>query len=63
VGDFTIRKGPYGLYLYKHALVKKQFAKFTKTEAEAKTINATELATMYSAGLAAKRKKPFVKKT
>ena len=62
VGDFIIRKGPYGLYLYKHALVKKQFAKFTKTEAEAKTITATELATMYSAGLAAKRKKPFVKK-
>jgi DNA topoisomerase-1 len=62
VGDYTIRKGPYGLYLYKHALVKKQFAKFTKTEAEAKTITATELATMYSAGLAAKRKKPFVKK-
>ena len=62
VGDFTIRKGPYGLYLYKHALVKKQFVKFTKTEVDAKTITATDLATMYSAGLAAKRKKPFVKK-
>ena len=56
VGDYTIRKGPYGLYLYKHALQKKQFVKFPKTEDEAKTITATEAATIYSAGLASKRK-------
>jgi DNA topoisomerase I len=61
VGDYTIRKGPYGLYLYKHALQKKQFVKFPKTEDEAKTITATAVAALYSAGLASKRK-PRVKK-
>jgi len=55
VGDYTIKKGPYGLYMYKHALQKKQFVKYTKTEADAKTATATELAAMYSAGLTKKR--------
>jgi hypothetical protein len=57
VGDFTIKKGPYGLYFYKHALQKKTFVKFPAT-ANAETINATDLATLYSAGLKSKRRGP-----
>jgi DNA topoisomerase-1 len=57
VGDFTIKKGPYGLYFYKHALVKKTFVKFPAT-ANAETITATDLAALYSAGLKSKRRGP-----
>ena len=57
VGDFMIKKGPYGLYFYKHALQKKTFVKFPAT-ANAETINATDLAALYSAGLKSKRRGP-----
>ena len=57
VGDFMIKKGPYGLYFYKHALVKKTFVKFPATS-NAETITATDLAVLYSAGLKSKRRAP-----
>ena len=57
VGDFMIKKGPYGLYFYKHALVKKTFVKFPATS-NAETITATDLAALYSAGLKSKRRGP-----
>ena len=57
VGDFMIKKGPYGLYFYKHALQKKTFVKFPATS-NAETITATDLATLYSAGLKSKRRGP-----
>ena len=55
VGDFTIKKGPYGLYFYKHALQKKTFVKFPATS-NAETVTATDLAALYSAGLKSKRR-------
>jgi hypothetical protein len=57
VGDFIIKKGPYGLYFYKHALVKKTFVKFPAIS-NAETITATDLATLYSAGIKSKRRAP-----
>ena len=57
VGDFMIKKGPYGLYFYKHALVKKTFVKFPATS-NAETITATDLTALYSAGLKSKRRGP-----
>ena len=57
VGDFMIKKGPYGLYFYKHALVKKTFVKFPAAS-NAETISATDLAALYSAGLKSKRRGP-----
>jgi DNA topoisomerase-1 len=55
VGDYIIKKGPYGLYFYKHALVKKTFVKFPATS-NAETVTATDLAALYSAGLKSKRR-------
>lgn len=57
VGDFIIKKGPYGLYFYKHALQKKTFVKFPATS-NAETITGTDLAALYSAGLKSKRRGP-----
>jgi len=57
VGDFTIKKGPYGLYFYKHALQKKTFVKFPATS-NAETVTATDLAALYSAGIKSKRRGP-----
>ena len=57
VGDFMIKKGPYGLYFYKHALQKKTFIKFPATS-NAETITATDLTALYSAGLKSKRRGP-----
>ena len=57
IGDFIIKKGPYGLYFYKHALVKKTFVKFPATS-NAETITATDLTALYSAGLKSKRRAP-----
>jgi len=58
VGDYMIKKGPYGLYFYKHALIKKTFVKFPATS-NAETITATDLAALYSAGIKTKRRTPF----
>ena len=57
VGEFMIKKGPYGLYFYKHALVKKTFVKFPAAS-NAETITATDLAALYSAGIKSKRRFP-----
>jgi len=58
VGDYMIKKGPYGLYFYKHTLIKKTFVKFPATS-NAETITATDLAALYSAGIKSKRRAPF----
>jgi DNA topoisomerase-1 len=57
VGDFTIKRGPYGLYFYKHTLKRVQFVKFPASM-EPDKVSATDLTNLYSAGLASKRRKP-----
>lgn len=61
VGDFTIKRGPYGLYFFKHALKRAVFVKLPPT-ADAAAVTATDLAKHYSAGIAAKRKPVTAKK-
>jgi DNA topoisomerase-1 len=61
VGDFTIKRGPYGLYFYKHVLKRVSFVKFP-TDKEPDTVTVTDLNGFYSAGLAKKRR-AFPKKT
>lgn len=61
VGEFTVKRGPYGLYFYKPALKRAQFVKFPTTLNQ-DTVTETELKTAYSAGLQAKKSKRFVKK-
>ena len=55
VGDFTIKKGPYGLYMYKTALKLKRFVSFPATS-DAEKVDAKTAATLYSEGLAKKKK-------
>ena len=55
VGDFTIKRGPYGLYFYKHALKRVSFVKFPAALDPDKTTVA-DLSGLYSAGLAAKKR-------
>ena len=55
VGDFTIKKGPYGLYMYKTALKLKRFVSFPATS-DAEKVDAKTAATVYSEGLAKKKK-------
>ena len=57
VGEFTIKRGPYGLYFYKHTLKRVQFVKFPAAM-EPDKVTATDLTNLYSAGLAGKRRKP-----
>lgn len=57
VGEFTIKRGPYGLYFYKHTLKRVQFVKFPASM-EPDKVSATDLTNLYSAGLASKRRKP-----
>jgi DNA topoisomerase-1 len=57
LGEFTIKRGPYGLYFYKHTLKRVQFVKFPATMDPDK-VTATDLTNLYSAGLASKRRKP-----
>jgi DNA topoisomerase-1 len=61
LGDFTIKRGPYGLYFYKHTLKRVSFIKFPPT-LEPDTVTLADLTGLYSAGLAKKRR-PFKKKT
>jgi len=56
VGDYTIRRGPYGLYFYKHANKKPTFLSFPPA-LQAETVTSGEMATLYSATLAAKKTK------
>jgi DNA topoisomerase-1 len=57
VGDFTIKRGPYGLYFYKHALKKIRFVKFPAS-LDAEKVVEKDLQLLYSKPI----KKPFVKK-
>ena len=59
VGEFTIKRGPYGLYFYKHGLKKANFVKFPPTGLDAETVKEADLKGLYSAGLASKKR--FVK--
>jgi len=56
VGDFTIKRGPYGLYFFKHTLKRVTFLKCTAPDPA--TVTVTELNDLYSKGLAQKRKFP-----
>lgn len=56
VGEFTIKRGPYGLYFYKHTLKRVQFVKFPPSM-EPDKATATDLTNLYSAGLSGKRRK------
>ncbi len=60
VGEFTIKRGPYGLYFYKHTLKRVQFVKFPPAMDPDK-VSVTDLTNLYSAGLAGKRRKPPAK--
>jgi DNA topoisomerase-1 len=55
VGEFTIKKGPYGLYMYKTALKLRRFVSFPSTH-DAEKVDAKTAATLYSEGLAKKKK-------
>ena len=57
VGDFTIKKGPYGLYFYKHALKRVSFVSFPK-ELDPDKANAVDLQGLYGLGLKKKKFKP-----
>jgi DNA topoisomerase-1 len=48
VGDYTIKRGPYGMYFYKHGLKKVTFRSFPAT-AVAETATVAELNALYSA--------------
>jgi hypothetical protein len=56
VGEFTIKRGPYGLYFYKHANKKATFITLPAA-VNAETASAGDLALLYSAGLLAKKKR------
>lgn len=60
IGDFTIKRGPYGLYFYKHTLKRVQFVKFPSTMDPDK-VTVTDITNLYSTGLASKRRKPAPK--
>lgn len=57
IGDFTIKKGPYGLYFYKHTLKRVTFVSFPK-ELDPEKISLKDIQYLYSEGL---RKKKFKK--
>jgi len=62
VGDFTIKKGAYGLYFYKHTLKRATFVTLPKSIDPA-TITTTDIQALYSAGLQKKREIVKGKKT
>ena len=55
VGDYRIKRGPYGLYFYKHTLKRVTFVKFP-TQLDANKVTLADLNGLYSAGLVNKRK-------
>lgn len=57
VGDYTIKRGPYGLYFYKHGLKRLTFVKFPAGPDPDK-VSVGDLSALYSTGLARKRKTP-----
>jgi len=54
IGDFTIKKGPFGYYCFNHTLKKAIFVKWP-ADTDIKTATAEQVSTIYSAGVAAKR--------
>lgn len=60
VGEYTIKRGPYGLYFYKHALKRVTFVKFPAS-LNPDTVTVADLAPIYSDGI--KKKGKFVKKS
>jgi len=54
IGDFTIKKGPFGYYCFNHTLKKAIFVKWP-ADTDVKTATAEQVSTIYSAGVAAKR--------
>lgn len=61
ISDYTIKRGPYGLYFYKHTLKRVTFVKFPEGPDPDK-VSVGDLNALYSAGVAKKRKGPFKKK-
>jgi DNA topoisomerase-1 len=59
VGDYTIKKGPYGLYFFKHTLKKATFVTFPKTSDPDK-VTAADMPALFQMGMNAKvhAKKP-----
>jgi DNA topoisomerase-1 len=57
IGDYTIKRGPYGLYMFKHTLKRQTFVKFPEA-LDPDTINAVDAAAAYSNGLVKKRHAP-----
>lgn len=55
LGDFTIKKGPYGYYFFKHTLKRVTFVKFP-AGLDPEKVNVVDMAAMYSDGLAAKKR-------
>jgi DNA topoisomerase-1 len=54
IGNFTIKKGPFGYYCYDHTMKKAIFVKWP-ADTDFKTATAEEVSTIYSAGVAKKR--------
>jgi len=54
VGDFTIKKGPYGYYCFNHTVPKAIFVKWPM-DTDFKTATAEQVSAIYTAGAAAKR--------
>lgn len=57
IGDYTIKRGPYGLYMFKHTLKRQTFVKFPEA-LDPDKINAVDAAAAYSNGLVKKRHAP-----
>lgn len=55
VGDYRIKRGPYGLYFYKHTLKRVTFVKFP-AQLDPSTVSLADLNGLYSVGLANKRR-------
>ena len=55
IGDFIIKKGPYGLYFYKHTLKRVTFVSFPK-ELDPEKVNAVDLQGLYGKKKAYKKK-------
>lgn len=62
VGEFTIKRGPYGLYFYKHTLKRVTFVKFPAGPDPDK-VSVGDLSALYSAGAVKKRRGAFKKKS
>jgi len=54
VGDFTIKKGPFGPYCFNHTVTKAVFVKWPP-ETDAKTVTIEEITKIYTEGAAKKR--------